>query len=379
MVTPRTQRVQRLTALGAGLLAGLCCVFVLSVASARPKTAECKASGPPGRIDEQPAFESLSTLQYDGKSWVVLLDQPSDPKHIRLISSGGVALELARPPKFTPSQWFGRGTAVYGLGTARSLEEGKVNIVLVRWAMDGRRPRVIRLWTQDAVASAPVAVLNDASLAVAWAAGGGERAAWTVGLTDLERVDVAEAVQVGKPAAQVSGHIMADGKGFRTLWVANGKVRTAKLDDRGGVVKAGAVAWDGKPDPLSTVQCGENLFALDAGTDGHARLLLIADGSAKPVGTFDSVDLAEMPLTCADSAALVGHRTWNDKAGSVVFWIATVDAAGNTSARRLRDIKGEKDDIRLPTLVGADGDISAWWAQKNGARTELYTRPIACR
>ncbi|MDD9967608.1 MAG: hypothetical protein OXR73_15335 [Myxococcales bacterium] len=365
------------------LCALVICLGAPTASQARPRSAECRAAGPPGRLDAQAPFASLSTLQYDGDQWLVLLDRTESPKSVRLVSSRGRHIGLSRPPRFAPSQWFGRGSSIYALGTARSLEEGMQNVVLVRWAMDGRRPRLIRLWAQPEITTPPTAILTNATLAVGWAskqAGAKEASRWTLGVVDMERMQPTDPLVVGKPARRTWGRLMLSGSEIVALWIADNEPMTARFDQHGSVVrKATGISWPGDVTVTATAQCGAYLYAIDRDKNRRARLSLLGQDGPQPLTTFDAVEPGEVSLTCTGNAAVVGHRVWNDRAGSVVFWVSTVAPSGKVRARRVRDIKGRKDDLRMTTIAGSGDDLAAWWMQKSGGRSELYTRRVGCK
>ena len=360
------------------------CSLLLLPASTFAKSsgsAECKASGPPGQSEAGGPSELMTPLEYDGEHWLVGLDRAKMPKHIRMWSSSGRSMELpAAPTSFSPKAWFGRGRAVYGLGTSRSMADGKTNIVVVRWSMDGRRPGVLRLWSPSGKAEGLTGAVYDETLIVGWSDAGDGKARWMVGSANLELQKVGDEVQMGTSSSPIAGHVMNDGKGFVSLWIADGTARVARFGIKGpDASKTEELKGAGSLQPTAVAQCGSNLFALTGSKDDEARLLLLKADGPKELTKFSTVlNVSEMPLRCTGDAAVVGHRVWNDKVGSVVFWISAVDAAGGVRARRLKDLKGDKDDIQMPTLIGSGPGLSAWWAQKNGGNTEVYTRPVGC-
>ena len=83
-------------------------------------------------------------------------------------------------------------------------------------------------------------------------------------------------------------------------------------------------------------------------------------------------------MLCADDSAVVAHRTIHAKAGNVVFWISTIEPSGKVRDRRIKDVAGTADTIRMP-LLAAVGDLrSAFWVEGGGQDAKLWSRSIVC-
>lgn len=358
---------------------GIVALEAAPVAQAKPTgKRECIASGPPGQLQRTGSLEHLPTVQLDDGHWAVHMDRPDRPQQIRLISERGQVRELAKPRPFRPLGWFGRGSAIYALGLAKSLQDGKPNLVAVRW-LPGRRSRVITLWQVQAPDVEAHAVLAGDTLAVVWSTGVSGKRAYHAGTADLERTRVSEAHALQVPADVGTTHLTAHADGFALIWTQGNALLSASIDRSGAPGKPARFEWKGAGSLVAAAHCDGTFYAIGADDDG-LRLVKMDGKAAKSLVRFERfLAPQETQLTCSGDAAVVGRRVWNERTGNIAFWLTTVDADGNRSDRRVKDMKGEPSEIQMPRLSGAGKALTAFWTQGKGPRTELYARPIGCR
>lgn len=366
-------------------LSGVCLGLPSTSEAGRKKARECKASAPPSSFEQDGEVGDLASLVFADQSWGVRLDRPDRPKSIRLLSLAGDAIDLSKPPPTRPVHWVSRGRSVYAVGTGKSRVEGKVDVLVLRWSDPGRRPQLIKLWTADAVTDGPVAEIVDETLAVAW----GERIDATnsrlaVGFVNLERTNIGERKLLGEPGPRVRARLLALPKGFVAVGSASGKPSgvLARYDAYGRPQgEPETLSLPEKREILSAMMCENELYAVVGKEDDAKPALMRHDGGKglKQIKRFERVlDPAELQLSCAGDSAVVGFRTWNDKVGTITFWLSTVGPNGTSKERRIKDMKGTPEDLTSVRLSGGDDTLSAWWVQKDSGRASLFGRALAC-
>ena len=363
-------------------LLALCTVLAdPSGAGARGKPLDCKPNGAPVAFGSQGAIEVAEPVQYSGENHILAADKAVKPTKLHLISPSGEAIELPSPPwTMEPSRWLSRGRAVYAVGTGRSQTQGKTDVVLVRWGTDSR-PRLTKIATVDQVAAAPRAALVGEFMAVLWAEAGasGEPRA-VASFIDVEEVKVGEPQQLGRYEKGGFTELSAAGKGFMAVWSSDKGLMRASFDLRGKSSAPGsALAWKAPSPVLGAIACGERTWLLHEGGKGKLAVST-ADGSGEVarVAEVATSDHTRTPLLCADESVVVGHRTIHEKAGNVVFWISTVEPSGKKHERRVKDIAGNSDTIRMPLLAEAGEHRSAFWVEGGGHDARLWSRAIVC-
>jgi hypothetical protein len=279
-----------------------------------------------------------------------------------------------------PSRWLSRGHAVYAVGTGRSQTQGKTDVVLVRWGTDSR-PRLTKVATIDQLAAPPRAALVNEFMAVMWAeAGAGGKPVARAAFLDMEEVKVGPAVDLGSYTKDGFADISAADKGFAALWSSDKGLMRASFDVRGKTTAAAAMLEGSDSSAVrSAISCGDRLWVLHDGGAGKLGVSTADASSAlKQVATLASSDTDRAPLLCADDSVIVAHRTINAKANNVVFWISTIEPSGKTRERRVKDMAGTAETIRMPLLAAAGDARSAFWVEGGGADAKLWSRAIVC-
>jgi hypothetical protein len=351
-------------------------------ADARGKPRDCKPNGLPIALGTSGAIEVAEPLDYMGESRVLAADKRVKPSKLQLISLTGEAIALPNPPwTLEPSRWLTRGRAVYTVGTGRSQTEGKTDVVLVRWGTDSR-PRLTKVATIDRVVAPPRAALVGEYLAVLWAepvAGGSAHVRAT--FLDVEELKFSTAQDLGPYESGGFLDIVPAGKGFSAVWASGGGVKRKNFDLHGKSDAApAALQWKDASAVRSALICGDRLWLLhDGGTDKLAVSTSDASGVTNQVARLaTSSEMQRWPMLCADDSVIVAHRTVHPKAGNVVFWITTVEPSGKTRERRVKDIQGTADSIRMPLLAAAGESRSAFWVEGAGPAAKLWSREIVC-
>jgi hypothetical protein len=354
-------------------------------ADARGKPHECKPDGAPVALGAQDAIEMAEPIPYSGSNHIVSADKLKKPSKLRLISASGEAIELPNPPwTMEPTRFLSRGRAIYAVGSGRSQTAGKTDVMLVRWGTDSR-PRLTKIATIDRLAAPPRAALVDEFMAVLWAepdANGKLHA--RASFIDIEELKVGAVQDLGSYAQDGFAEITAAGHGFVALWSTEQGVMRAALDVRGkGTAAPAILQWKDASTVHAAIACDAQTWLLhDAGIDKVAVSVTDAQGVARKVTTLASSDTAAerngATLLCANDNVLVAHRTVHAKAGNVVFWISTVEPSGKTRERRIKDVSGASDTIRMPALSAAGGARSAFWVEGDGRDAKLWSRSIVC-
>jgi hypothetical protein len=368
------------------ILAGLTALSILGdpgAADARGKPRDCKPNGQPVAIGGQGAIEVTEAVEYEGESRILAADKAVKPSKLHLISPSGTAFDLPNPPwTMEPTRWLSRGRAVYAVGTGRSQTQGKTDVVLVRWGTDSR-PRLTKITTLDSIASPPRAALVGEFMAVMWAeAGAGGKITMRASFIDIEELKVGEPKDLGTYAKDGFTDIGAAGKGFVALWGSDKGLMRAAFDVRGKATAAAAVLErkDGSA-VRSAITCGDRLWLTHDGKEG--KLSVSTSDAAAPVQEVASLSSSgnePASLICADDNVIVAHRTINAKANNVVFWISTIEPTGKVRERRVKDMAGTAETIRMPLLAATStGEArSAFWVEGGGADAKLWSRAIVC-
>jgi hypothetical protein len=349
---------------------------------ARGKPRECKPNGLPVAIGGHGAIALAEPLEYLGESRILAADKLVKPSKLRLISRSGEAIELPNPPwTVEPHRWLSRGRAVYAVGTGRSQTEGKADIVLVRWGTDSR-PRLTKVATVDRVVAPPRAALVGEFMAVLWSESSATGAAQVkASFLDIEELKVFAVQDLGTHASSGFLEVVTAGKGFIALWAAEGSVKQQRFDARGKSSGAAAsLPWNEDSTLRSALACGERVWLLhEGGTDKLAVSTIDASGATKRVAQLAaSPNMERWPMLCADDGVLVAHRTVQAKAGSVVFWISTIEPSGKVRERRVKDTQGTAETIRMPQLAAAGNARAAYWIEGAGPGAKLWSREIVC-
>jgi hypothetical protein len=374
---PRSKIAESLT-----LLAFLVAVGEADDASARGKRLECAPEGLPMALGAQGSVEVMQAVEYLGGTRIVTADKALNPRKLRLVSLSGESTSLATPPwTVKPSRWLSRGRVVYAVGTGRSLTEGQTDVVLVRWGSDSR-PRLTKVRTASAVGSDPRAALVDERMAVLWTEPASDQKAHVkVSFIDLEEVSVGEPQDLGLHADGGLVEMSAVDKGFVALWSSPEGLMRRSFDAHGkSSGAASAQPWKSTRGLRGAIACGERVWLLqDSGADKVTVSASNTGGEFAPVGQLDASAIdASLSMLCMDDGIMVAHRTVSPKQGNVVFWISSVEATGKVRGRRVKDVQGTPDDIRLPQLVATSEGRTALWVEGTGEAATVWSRAIAC-
>jgi hypothetical protein len=362
-----------------GVLALAASVYV-SAAAAGSKSRECKPGGAPSPMDAIGPIAVAQPVDYWGEGWLLVTNKLVKPDKVRLISASGQLLEFGKPPATVePLYWLARGRALYALGKGRSQTEGKTDIVLMRWGSDPR-PRLTVLRTASVIEGQMSGAFTNEFLTATWAERGADgKLHRMASFLDSEELRVSEPIELG-PDSGAAVRTQATPKGFTILWTAEQSVMRAVFDLRGKSTQPiASIAWAGHSAVRALVECGQRLWlAHDAGKE----LVLSSGEGAGPI-TEQARWAAppaqdQLPLHCVADAVALGHRTLAAKEDNVVFWISTVDATGKLRERRIKDMHGTADDLRLPHFAMAGTKLLSWWIEGQADATKIWSREISC-
>jgi hypothetical protein len=362
-----------------GLVATLL-VVAAATAAARGKSRECKPSGVPNALGTSGAVAVAQPVLYWSKPWLLVADKTVKAEKVRLLGNNGEIIELGKPPATVePVVWLARGRAVYALGKGRSQTQGKTDVLLMRWGTDPR-PRMTVLSTAEQVPGQLSAVFHDEFLAVSWAEVRDDgKAHRMVSFMDSEAPRVAPAQDLGLDVG-AAARVQPVGKSFAVLWASSEGLMRASFDLHGKATSAVAkLALSNPADVRALAQCGEQSWlVLNAGND----LQLATAGASGPVANLaklpSSHELDLLPIECVDDGIVIGHRTLNTKEGNVIFWVTTVDATGKVHDRRIKDMRGTPDDIRMPQFSVEGDKMTSWWVEGQGISAKVWSRELSC-
>lgn len=355
-----------------------------SAAAGGGKGRECKPSGNPNQLGQTGAVAVAQPVEYWSKPWLLVTDKPIKPEKVRLVSAGGEVIEIGKPPiTVEPMQWLARGRAVYALSKGRSRTPGKTDVVLMRWGTDPR-PRLTELRTGVTVEGQLGAAFVNEFLAVSWA----ERASdgslhRMVSFMDIEQLRVNEPKDLGVDDG-AAVRVQPVDKGFIVVWTAPSGVMRANFTQFGKPAgPLSTLAWAAPPAAggrtLAVMQCGERSWvvrqagqelALASGDPGGA----IKEAARLPYASDEPLS----PPHCAGDSIAVGRRTLDAKANNIVFWVSTVDPSGKVNDRRIRDQRGNADDIRMPQFSAAGSKLTSWWIEGKGVEAKVWSRELSC-
>jgi hypothetical protein len=349
-------------------------------AAAGGKTRECKAGAAPSPFGETGAIVSAQPVDYWGEPWLLVTDKLIKPEKVRLLSASGRLLEFGKPPSTVePIHWLARGRALYAIGKGRSQSEGKIDLVLMRWGSDPR-PRLTVLRTTDSLDGQMTGAFTNEFLMVSWAErGAGGKLHRMASFLDSEELRVPEPQDLG-PDNGAAVQVVAAPKGFSVLWTSDQGVMRAAFDMRGKVTTPPtAIAWSDKSIVRGLLQCGQRLWlAHDAGKELALSSGNI-DGPITELARLPSTPGPDfLPMQCVDESVVIGHRAVSIKEDNIVLWISTVDASGKVRDRRVKDMHGTVDDIRLPQLSVAGSKLVGWWVEGQANATKVWSREISC-
>jgi len=353
-------------------------------ASARGKGRECKPSGLPNQLGQTGAVAVAQPVDYWSKPWLLVADKQTRPDKIRLVSAAGEVIEIGKPPiTVEPVQWLARGRAIYALGKGRSQTAGKTDVVLMRWGTDPR-PRITNIRTAVALEGQLHAAFANEFLAVSWSEKAQDGALHhMVGFMDSEELHAPEPKDLGK-ADGVASRVQPLEKGFAVLWTSPDGLQRASFDLFGKpTAPVATYAYSAEPakdiDSLSVLQCADRSWLVRQAGRELALASGDAGGSLKELTRLPfSPDEALLPMRCVDDSIVIGRRTLDTKGGNITFWVSTVEGTGKVHDRRVRDIRGNADDIRMPQFSQAGAKLTSWWIQGTGAEAKVWSRELSC-
>ena len=361
-------------------LISLAAVSSVTLTAAADKGKECKPSGAPQALGEVGPLAVAQPVDYWSEAWLLVTDKQVKAEHVRLVAAAGKSIELGKPPiTAEPQFWLARGRAVYALAKGRSLVTGKTDVVLMRWGTDPR-PRMTILHTTDAVGGQLNGAFANEYLAVTWTAKAPDgKMHRFASFLDSEDLRVKPPQDLGLDSGGPS-RTLAMGKSFVVLWSGDSGLMRASFDMFGK--SAGAAA---KIDGVKTAsvralaQCGERLWTI---SDGSKELSVASGAVSGPLKNVTTLPLPPsgdpLQLQCVGESIALTRRMLSAKGDNITLWISTIDASGKLRERRVKDMKGTADDIRMPQLAVTGGKLVSWWAEGADPMAKIWAREITC-
>jgi hypothetical protein len=354
-----------------------------SFAAAHGKGRECKPSGMPNQLGQTGAVAVAQPVAYWSKPWLLVTDKSTKPDKVRLVSADGQVIEIGKPPiTVEPVQWLARGRAVYALSKGRSQTAGKTDVVLMRWGTDPR-PRLTELRTGITVEGQLSAAFANEFLAVTWAERGSDGALHRmVSFMDSEDLRVPKPLDLG-PDDAGAARVQPLDQGFVVLWTAPSGLMRANFSMFGKPSGAAStLAWSGTPPSgtsLAVLQCNQRSWLVRQSNQELALAYADPGGAIKELARLPySPDEAAQPMECVEDSIVVGRRTLDAKAGNVTFWVSTVDMSGKVHDRRVKDMRGTADDIRMPQFSQEGAKLTSWWIEGKGVEAKVWSRELSC-
>lgn len=355
-----------------------------SFASAHGNTHECKPSGSPNAHGQTGAVAVAQPVEYWSKPWLLVADKQTRPDKVRLVSASGDIVEIAKPPiTVEPVKWLARGRAVYALSKGRSQTPGKTDVVLMRWGTDPR-PRLINIRTGITLEGELGAVFANEFLALSWAEKAADGSLHRMLVTmDAEDIKVPEPKDLGVDDGSTL-RVQAQDKTFIVLWTSKSGLMRASFDQFGKatapvVTLAFGDSSKASSSTLAALHCGDRSWLLRQ--SGQELALSYAAGSG-PLKELTQLPLAPdatlLPTQCVENSIVIGRRTLDAKAGSVTLWVTTVDQAGKVRDRRVKDVRGSADEIRMPQFSQIGDKLTSWWIQGSGIEAKVWSRELRC-
>ena len=356
-----------------------------SSASAHDDSHECKPSGSPNAHGQTGAVEVAQPVEYWSKPWLLVADKQTRPDKVRLVSASGDIVDIAKPPiTVEPVKWLARGRAVYALSKGRSQTPGKIDVVLMRWGTDPR-PRLINIRTGITLEGELGAVFSNEFLALSWAEkaanGGLHRMLVTV---DTEDINLPEPKDLGADDGSTL-RVQAQDKAFTVLWTSKTGLMRASFDQFGKA--SGPVVTlpfgDTTKTPsntLAALYCGERSWLVRQSGQELAVSSGAASGALKELARLPlAPDATLLPTQCVEGSIVIGRRTLDAKAGNVTLWVTTVDQAGKVHDRRLKDMHGSADEIRMSQFSQIGDKLTSWWIEGSGTDAKVWSRELSCK
>jgi hypothetical protein len=362
---------------------------VSSSAYANGTKRECKPSGLPSQLAQAGAIEVAQPVDYWSKPWLLITDKLTRPDKVRLLGPDGTVIDIAKPPiTVEPVQWLARGRAIYALSKGRSETAGKSDVVLMRWGTDPR-PRLTNMRTGVDLEGTMHAAFSNEFLATTWA----EKAAdgklhRMASFVDVEDLRAPKAIDLG-PDNGAASRVQATDSGFVLVWTSPEGLKRATMSRFGKPSGPTAtLAWAGNgngkgPDASATasvMQCADRTWLMsERGTEltlfsGDSTQSALKELTRLPIATEDKL----LPAHCVEDSLVVGRRIVDTKAGNIVFWVSTIDGSGKVRERRVRDIHGGADDIRMPQFSQVGAKLTSWWVAGTGVEAKVWSRELSC-
>lgn len=355
------------------------------LAAAHGNNLECKPSGSPNAHGQTGAVAVAQPVEYWSKPWLLVADKQARPDKVRLVSASGDIVDIAKPPiTVEPVKWLARGRAVYALSKGRSQTQGKTDVVLMRWGTDPR-PRLINIRTGITLEGELGAEFSNEFLALSWAEKAADGGLHRMFVTmDAEDIKVPEPKDLG-PDTGSTLRIQAQDKKFTVLWTSKAGLMRASFDQFGKAaspVQTLAYRDPSKPptSALAALQCGERAWLV---TQNGQELALSYGEASGPLKELTRLPLAPdatlLPAQCVENSIVIGRRTLDSKAGNVTLWVTTIDQAGKVHDRRLKDMHGKADDIRMSQFSQIGDKLTSWWIEGSGAEAKVWSRELSCQ
>jgi hypothetical protein len=355
------------------------------LAAAHSDSRECKPSGSPNSLGQTGEVAVAQPVEYWSKPWLLVADKQAKPDKVRLVSASGDIVEIAKPPiTVEPVKWLARGRAVYALSKGRSQTPGKTDVVLMRWGQDPR-PRLINIRTGITLEGELGAVFSNEFLALSWA----ERAAdgslhRMLATMDAEDIKVAEPKDLGVDDGSTLG-MQAENKQFVVLWTSKKGLMRASFDQFGKASGAALTSAFSEADKdsgstLAALPCGERSWLVRQNGKELSVSYSDASGVLKELTRLPlAPDATLLPTQCVEGSIVIGRRTLDAKASSVTLWVTTIDQAGKVHDRRLKDLHGSADALRLAQFSRVGDKLTSWWIEGSGGEAKVWSRELSCK
>ena len=355
-----------------------------SFAAAHGNSHECKPTGSPNALGQTGEVAVAQPVEYWSKPWLLVADKQTRPDKVRLVSAGGDIIDIAKPPiTVEPVKWLARGRAVYALSKGRSQTAGKTDVVLMRWGTDPR-PRLINIRTGITLEGELGAVFSNEFLALSWAEKTADGSLHRMLVTlDTEDIKVTEPKDLGADDGSTL-RVQTQDKTFIVLWTSKSGLMRASFDQFGKasgpvLTLAYGDTSKGPRSTLAALHCGDRSWLVRQSGQDLSLSYGGASGALKELTQLPlAPDATLLPTQCVEGSIVIGRRTLDAKAGNVTLWVTTVDQAGKVHDRRVKDVRGSADEIRMPQFSQVGDKLTSWWIQGSGVEAKVWSRELRC-
>jgi hypothetical protein len=200
---------------------------------------------------------------------------------------------------------------------------------------------------------------------------------------DTENIKVPEPKDLGADDGSAL-RVQAHDKAFFVLWTAKAGLMRASFDQFGkpGSAIVTLPFGDTNKAPggtLAVLRCGDRSWLVRQSGQELALSYAAQSGTLRELTRLPlAPDATLLPTQCVEGSIIIGRRTLDAKANSVTLWATTVDQTGKVHDRRVKDVRGSADEIRMAQFSQIGDKLTSWWIQGAGVEAKVWSRELSC-